>query len=168
MGNAPQRRRIIFRTGSRQSGLQAGDLEVMTVDWLEKEFYEYCLTHDQPYFGTVMYALQGSPIRHAYMQLLVEQECRPGGDRPFNILEVGSWAGGSAITWAAALKKFNNGRGFVICLDKWQQYFQSSLRQEPGLYKEMDDALSSGRIFELFMHNVRTTQYPAVARRAKV
>ncbi|MHC4572550.1 MAG: class I SAM-dependent methyltransferase [Planctomycetota bacterium] len=125
------------------------------MDGIEKEFYEYCLARNQPYFGTVMYALQGSAVRHAYMQLLIEQECRRSSDRPFNILEIGSWAGGSAITWADAVKRFNNSGGLVLCIDKWEQYFESSQREEPGPYKEMDAALSSGRIFELFMHNIR-------------
>ena len=129
----------------------------------EYRYYEYCLAHNKPYFGKVMWAGQGHPIRHAYMQFLVELLCRKREGKPFKVLEIGSWAGGSAITWAEAIKKFNQGRGLVICLDPWKLYFDPSRYSElPDesqiVYREMAEALQSGGIFDLFLHNIRAAQ----------
>ncbi|MHC4184678.1 MAG: hypothetical protein ACYSR4_01930, partial [Planctomycetota bacterium] len=38
------------------------------MDSLEREFYEYRLTHDQPYFGTAMYAPQGNALRNVHQE----------------------------------------------------------------------------------------------------
>jgi predicted O-methyltransferase YrrM len=132
------------------------------VDTIEQQLYKYCLTHNKPYFGNFMHARQGSIIRHAYMQLLVEQECRNRSERPFNIVEVGSWAGGSAITWAEAVKRFSKRKGLIICIDKWEPYFEPCQCEETGPYKEMENALLSGKIFELFMHNIKVTSHDDV------
>ena len=133
----------------------------------EYQYYEYCLKNNKPYFGKVMWALQGVPVRHAYMQFLVETLCKGRGKMPFNILEVGSWAGGSAITWAEAIKKHNQGRGRVVCIDPWKLYFRSDQYSDlPGdqqeVYQEMAEALSAGQIFDLFMHNIRVSKYEDV------
>jgi predicted O-methyltransferase YrrM len=126
-------------------------------------YYQYCLSHGRPYFGRVMWAGQGHPIRHAYMQVLIERLCRRRGGNPFKVLEIGSWAGGSAITWAEGIRKFNRGRGLVICLDPWKLYFDPCRYSElPGesqiVYREMAEALKTGGIFDLFLHNIRATQ----------
>lgn len=133
------------------------------MDTIEYRHYEYCLAHDKPYFGRVMWALQGHPVRHAYMQLLVEFQCINRGDKPFNVLEIGSWAGGSAITWANAIQRFNDRNGLVICLDPWKLYFDPSKYGESPdgqqeTYQEMADALLSGKIYDLFLHNIRTSK----------
>ncbi len=127
------------------------------VDAIEKEFYSYCLAHNEPYLERIMHARRGNPIRHAYMQLLVQQECRRRQGRPFHILEIGSWAGGSAITWAEAIKQFSSGGGIVVCIDKREPHFEPWQCREPGPYREMNDALSSRKIFELFIHNIRAS-----------
>ena len=73
------------------------------MDPSEYRYYSYCMSNNKPYFGKVMWASQGDPVRHAYMQCLVRAQCRDRGEKPFLILEIGSWAGGSAITWAEPL-----------------------------------------------------------------
>jgi Flp pilus assembly protein TadD/predicted O-methyltransferase YrrM len=130
----------------------------------ENQYYEYCLKNHKPYFGKVMWALQGVPARHAYMQLLVETLCKGRGEKPLHILEIGSWAGGSAITWAEAIKKHNQGRGRVVCIDPWKLYFRSDQYSDlPGdqqrVYQEMSAALSAGQVFDLFMHNIRVCKH---------
>jgi len=134
------------------------------VDSDEYRYYSFCMSNNKPYFGTVMWALQGDPVRHAHMGRLVEAECRDRGERPYTILEIGSWAGGSAITWAEAIKRFNNGKGRVVCVDPWKSYFDpsrySDLPQDhQGAYHEMAEALSTGKIFDLFLHNIRVSAH---------
>lgn len=123
----------------------------------EQRYYRACIANKAPYFGRIMRASQGSPIRHAYMQALIAFECRTRAGKPYHILEIGSWAGGSAITWADAIRKYNNGKGAVTCIDAWQLYFKPELCsdfQDVDQYHEMAEALSDGRIYQLFTHNV--------------
>jgi predicted O-methyltransferase YrrM len=107
-----------------------------------------------------MWALQGMPLRHAYMQILVKLEC-DRSRQPVNILEIGTWAGGSAITWAEAIKKFNHGKGRLICIDSWVPYLDSSQQSDDNsmVYKEMTDALSKGKIYQLYEHNIKSSKH---------
>jgi SAM-dependent methyltransferase len=119
-----------------------------------------CLREGTPYFGPLMGAAQGDPKRHARMQQLVASICAGGDGAPLRIVEIGSWAGASAITWADALKRFNRGRGIVLCIDPWEDYFDPSAVAGGGdrrQYDRMASALTEGRIFPLFRHNVRAT-----------
>jgi len=64
------------------------------------------------------------------------------------ILEIGSWAGMSAITWALAAKSyFSNWE--VMCIDSWQPSFDLSITNE-NIYKKMNCASEEGDIFKLF------------------
>lgn len=121
---------------------------------MSKELYENCLRKKVPYFGEHLAARQGAPVRHAYMRYLVACEvARRGGSipSPLRILEIGSWAGGSAITWARACQEFNGGNGVVVCVDPWQPYKTPS--EEP-VWEVMVSALQTGEIFKLFQHNI--------------
>jgi len=123
--------------------------------------FRRCLANSKPYFGPVMASLQGSPRRHGYMQGIVELECSHGDRGYYRILEIGSWAGGSAITWADAIKKFNGGQGSVICVDPWIRY---NLGGEGGTYDVMDQALKRGEIIHLFLHNIRASGHEDIVR----
>lgn len=127
------------------------------------EVMEHRLSRGQPYFGQVFAASQGSPRRHGYMQNLVALECDGRRARPFRVLEVGSWAGGSAITWADAIKRFNRGEGMVVCVDPWTQYIDP-LADERPVYQEMHEALAEETISNLFWHNVRACGHQDLVR----
>ena len=130
----------------------------------EKERYKDCLINGRPYFGSYMFALQGEPIRHVYMQELVRLVCSTNNQCEMKILEIGSWAGGSAISWAEAVKKFNNSNGEVVCIDHWAPYFDPSTISETNkaVYEEMYNHSKSNDIFELFLHNTSTAGYSDV------
>lgn len=118
--------------------------------------YKECLRANQPYFGVYMSATQGNPVRHAYMSQLVKFESAHRDNRSFKVLEVGSWAGGSAITWAQAIKSHHHGNGIVVCVDSWEPYLD--LNKERGKhYLRMNKALTTGEIFKLFVHNIRSS-----------
>lgn len=121
------------------------------------------LARGEPYFGSVMAALQGNPRRHWYMDALVGLACAQRDFRPLKILEIGSWAGGSAVTWAGAIKKYNRGQGLVWCVDPWMPYADTDL-ERPGPYRTMQHALQTGQIMELFLHNIRATGHEDVVR----
>lgn len=100
-----------------------------------------------------------------YMQELVRIACESPESQHINILEIGSWAGGSAISWAEAIVEFNNGQGNVVCVDLWQPYFEtSSLNANGGntIYDSMNKHAESGEIFNLFTHNITCSGYSGI------
>ena len=107
---------------------------------------------DKPYFGPDHAALQGVPRRHAYMQAIVKKLAGEGRDEQ-HVLEIGSWAGGSAITWAKALQRHCRS-GQVVCVDHWKPYLDLAVNTKP-VYKKMDDAAHKGLTFGLFCDNVK-------------
>ncbi len=119
--------------------------------------FEKTIRSNEPYFGPVMGAKMGRVVRHGYMQKLVELECRKlnGGD--YKILEIGSWAGGSTVTFAEAIKKYNNGNGYVVCIDPWRSFHEDHI--EKRSHAVMEKALKSGEIFNLFLHNIKSSGY---------
>jgi predicted O-methyltransferase YrrM len=135
--------------------------EIKTYPFEELNYYYHCLSTGVPYFGRVMRALQGLPVRHGHMQQLVSYCCSSDPGKPFEVLEIGSWAGGSAITWADAINKFNLGKGKVTCIDPWVSYFEpsealSGLSDDAQMhYQEMTDSLADDKIYKLFLHNIK-------------
>lgn len=119
--------------------------------------YRYCMLTNKPYFGTVLSSTQGSVDRHPYMEKTVKLL---SGRGELRILEVGSWAGGSAVVWARSLEKHNDGKGRVLCVDPWKPYFGD---KQPwtsrALYQKMDAASKSGAIVHLFHHNITAAGY---------
>ena len=127
--------------------------EQRTANTVEAAYYEFCRERRRPYFGRHMWASQGLPLRHVVMQELVRLEASRQSGSPLRILEVGSWAGGSAITWAEAIKRYARG-GQVICVDPWKPYFNPQERPDAPVYRRMAEALDQDTIYDLFTHNV--------------
>ena len=93
-----------------------------------------------------MAATQGLPGRHAIMTALIGTLAN--SRTSVDILEVGSWAGGSAITWAKALDCFGV-QGRVHCVDHWRPEFDAAANTAP-VYREMSArrrAAASARSF---------------------
>ncbi|MBM4262147.1 MAG: hypothetical protein FJ145_12045, partial [Deltaproteobacteria bacterium] len=107
----------------------------------------------KPYFGPVLRATQSPPVRHGYLEALVGTVARLKTMGPIKILEIGSWAGASAITWSKALEKLGRD-GTVTCVDKWQPYFEEAI-ETGSHYRKMNQAARDGKIFNLFLHNIR-------------
>lgn len=95
----------------------------------------------------------GDPVeRHVYMQLTVERF--DALDRPLRVLEVGSWLGFSALTWAEALARRAHG-GSVLCVDPWAPYHTDEDARTLDFPLRMDAALRADIPYEVFLHNVR-------------
>lgn len=106
--------------------------------------------HQKPYFGRQLSAFQSPPVRYALLADLVRQVLR--GKASVRILEVGSWAGASAITFATVIRELGISDGKIICIDQWGKYF---VAQDKSLhYKCMDAAIAQGEIQKLFRHNI--------------
>lgn len=120
--------------------------------------YQFCMIFGLPYFGLIYGATQGNPIKHFFMNRLTQQEIHSRtSKKPFLILEIGSWAGGSAITFAKAMQNTSK-EGSVFCIDQWFPYFDL-VTHTNATYKLMEHALSRNKIFNLFLHNVLTSGF---------
>jgi len=120
--------------------------------------YKGCSYTREPYLGPVMAATQTWKSRRPYMNKIVELEVSKSKGERYEILEIGSWAGDSAILWAKAIRKFNDGKGSVICVDQWRPYINFSEKVGAShVLSRMEKALARKRIFNLFLHNISTT-----------
>ena len=115
-----------------------------------------CLLEGKPYFGKLFAARQGLVERHAYMQAIVEwyskNSKRNGKPR---VLEIGSWAGMSTLTWVIAMRKYFK-EGNIDCIDSWEPYFNLDI-DTGNVYHTMSQALEKGQIYNLFQHNIKST-----------
>jgi predicted O-methyltransferase YrrM len=95
---------------------------------------------------------QGPAIRKAHMTSLVRHLKEKHGLQTVNILEIGSWAGASTITWARAIKDLGL-TGSVHCVDIWEPYFD--LEANPAeIYEKMNRAADHDVIFQEFRRNI--------------
>jgi len=116
------------------------------------------LYEGKPYFGYELSSLQGLADRHKYLLAVIKMLAERGKGSPIHILEIGSWAGGSALTWAEGLKKYNQGNGQIVCVDPWRPYIDTNINQ-PQIYQSMADALNEDLIFKTFQHNVESSGF---------
>lgn len=108
-----------------------------------------------PYFGSYLASSQGQKIRHKFMQAIICEKFK-NYDGEIHLLEIGSWAGGSVLTWIEILESMNK-KYKIFCIDPWKDY----LKEEKSLWthKTMRNALKKNRIYELFLHNIISSGY---------
>jgi predicted O-methyltransferase YrrM len=111
----------------------------------DKIDYHIAIFTKRPYFGRLFMANQVWSPRRFYMQQLLESELE-SAPFFFRVLEVGSWAGSSAILWASCCKKRNKGK--VFCIDTW-----AASQNAPKAAKQT----VNNQIFKLFLHNIGTS-----------
>jgi predicted O-methyltransferase YrrM len=90
------------------------------------------------------------------MRLLMQKICSERGS--LLMLEIGSWAGESAILWAEVakqtLREKHRQLPSIICVDPWTSYL--SLDGTPHL-RTMRKAALRDKIFSLFLHNIKSS-----------
>jgi predicted O-methyltransferase YrrM len=118
-----------------------------------RQTLDEALLRGEPYFGGDLAAYQGGIDRKMCLIALLNRVIDESGGRPVRVLEVGSWAGGSAVTWALGIKR-RGVPGSVLCVDHWQPYFDLSMNTAAH-YAEMKRAAATGDIYRLFLHNLR-------------
>ncbi len=107
----------------------------------------------KPYFGPAMRATQSPPVRHGYLAAIVVALSESKRQGHFEILEIGSWAGASTITWAESVLNLGK-EGKITCVDQWRPYFDEGLETGPH-YQGMNEAAKDDKILKLFLHNIR-------------
>lgn len=113
--------------------------------------YGFCKLSGRPYLGPLYAAAQGIPARYEHMRDLILDMGLKRGIEINNILEIGSWSGGSARVWAEALKSFNRCKGTIHCVDPWIEYFDPQSRNP--IHRAMNKACRNRTILSLFLHN---------------
>lgn len=119
--------------------------------------YQKCRYKGKPYFGSYLAATQGKSNRHYYMQELLKYYCFENKGK-IELLEIGSWAGGSAITWAEAIKKHSRNLGTVYCLDPWINYIENFDENNSWIHQTMMKGLKNNKIVNLFNHNIAASR----------
>jgi predicted O-methyltransferase YrrM len=113
------------------------------------------LSPNAPYFPEHLVSIQSgadSMVRHVWQTGAVS--LMKDAPHPLRILEVGSWAGHSTLTWAEAVGKFERD-GSILCVDPWGRYIAAEdLKSAIGAYQAMDAAVDLDLIYTLFLHNI--------------
>jgi predicted O-methyltransferase YrrM len=118
----------------------------------ENQLIEALLT-GKPYFGPAMRAMQSPPARHGYFAAIVKALSESKWQGHFHILEIGSWTGASAVTWAKAVQKLGR-EAKITCVDQWRPYFDEGL-ETASHYLAMNEAAKDDKVLKLFLHNIR-------------
>ncbi len=111
---------------------------------------------EAPFFGAFGYA--GKPERHMFLSAAL-QRALPA-DRPVRILEIGSWVGSSALTWAQSIRTFSPHGGSITCVDPWISFSTTNDLANVSLVRTWDELLRSGLAHELFLHNTKSIVAP--------
>ncbi|MDP2598879.1 MAG: class I SAM-dependent methyltransferase [Candidatus Liptonbacteria bacterium] len=106
--------------------------------------YWYAVLRDKPYFGGYLAARQNQFLRIRVLLEYVEDRLKRGDD--IKILEVGSWAGQSAVMLASLCKKYKSGK--VFCIDTWEG---------AGNIAAYKKRAQGEKIMKLFLRNVRAS-----------
>lgn len=111
---------------------------------------------NRPYFPQWGFA---SPIeRHVSMLFLVSQIAKRhgNGERPINILEIGSWVGGSLLTWAHGIRTFNRGNGSILAIDPLEPFREVDAETgAPDFARVIDVLLRNELPYRTLRHNIR-------------
>jgi len=129
---------------------------------LDRPRYLSCLIGKRPYFGPAMLAAQTRPTRASHMrraiQMLIDRKKKEGGNDEFRLLEIGSWAGQSAILWADELAR-SGYPGKIYCIDPWMPFALGTQVGVNNATQLMDNVARRDKIFPLFWHNVKSSGF---------
>lgn len=101
------------------------------------------------------YGILSAPVRHMFMMATVWHLTKEKKQENMQILEIGSWVGASALSWAQGLKLHNNAKGTITCVDAWKPFFNRDTHND-NIYVSMEQALSTETAYQLFSHNIST------------
>ena len=112
------------------------------------------LFSDGPCFISNTYGIQGVPARHVFMTGAINVMSGLTNES-LRLLEIGSWTGSSALTWAQAIDHFCPAKGEVVCLDSWDTFITEEDLTRGDIYQHMHTLSSTGISYDLFLHNMQ-------------
>lgn len=110
----------------------------------------------RPYFGPLMLSAQTWPSRQPHMRKAIQNKIKEVKQERCDILEIGSWAGQSAILWGTELLR-SESPGKVFCVDPWAPFSNGNQVGSNKATLQMDRVATRDKIFPLFWHNVRSS-----------
>src|SRR5262245_22493931 len=114
-----------------------------------------------PTFGDSVCGKQSPGIRHSYLRQVLRRASDLFPDQDLKILEIGSWVGASAVTWATELTAYRQGRGLVHCVDPWMAYFDENV-DKGDHYSKMNEVANSGLAYNTFLRNIKASDVESV------
>ncbi len=110
---------------------------------------------NKPVFD-IKYGILSAPVRHCFMMGTIWYLKKNNPKlKNINILEIGSWLGASALSFAQGLKEYNNANGTITCIDAWKPFFDEE-KNNDDVHKNMQALLGSDVAYNIFMHNINT------------
>ena len=100
----------------------------------------------KPYFKHKN-AILSAPVRHMFMIATIWYLSHI--NKNISIMEIGSWFGASALSWAQGLKEYADGKGNLTCIDAWKPFFNLEEHQDNEYVIEMEKLLESNQFVKL-------------------
>lgn len=101
------------------------------------------------------YAILSAPVRHVFMIATIWYLTKEKKQESMHVLEIGSWLGASALSWAQGLKTHNEAKGSITCVDAWKPFLNRETHHN-DVYVSMEQALGTETAYQLFSHNIST------------
>jgi predicted O-methyltransferase YrrM len=112
------------------------------------------ISPNRPIFD-MQYGILSAPVRHVFMMGVIWYLTQQKKSPDLHVMEIGSWYGASALSWAQGLKEHNDTKGKITCVDSWVPFFDRDLHKDE-VYQAMEQSLGSDAAYNIFLHNIRT------------
>ncbi len=120
----------------------------------KKHFIEH-IENYKPYWGRFLMAAPSPAERFPFLAELIKLLSEK--NKFLRILEIGSYAGASAVTIASSIKKYNNGNGKIICIDPW--CFSPAVNLQKNTFFDTNDIdIASYTYEDMFHHNIKASK----------
>ena len=113
------------------------------------------LVKGEPYFDHKNSVLS-APVRHLFMIGVIWYLATQKKISDVSIMEIGTWFGASALSWAQGLKEYLDSRGSITCIDAWEPFFDLDVHKNQKHVLEMEKLLESDLVYKVFLHNINT------------
>ena len=88
-------------------------------------------------------AILSAPVRHMFMIATIWYLMNQDKNKHISIMEIGTWFGASALSWAQGLKEYSDSKGSLTCVDAWKPFFDLNEHQDNSYVLEMEALLES-------------------------
>ena len=95
-----------------------------------------------------------NPLRLVFMMGVVWKLAQDHASDMLKVLEIGSWAGASALTWGEAIQLYFSGHGHITCVDRWEPYVDLAANPDE-LNRAMNEALVDRQPYDVFLANMK-------------
>jgi predicted O-methyltransferase YrrM len=120
-----------------------------------KNFEIEKLVKGEPYLDHKNSVLS-APVRHIFMIGVMWYIATQKKIKDVSIMEIGTWFGASALSWAQGLKEYFESRGSLTCVDAWEPFFDLDIHKNEKHVLEMEELLESDLVYKVFLHNIKT------------